>query len=507
MADRFGRRDRAQERLRLAGGLILLALLILLEVTLGNWLERENRRPIDSMTVESFDLEHVLKDHSGQSPLPPKPAGVRRILYLSNSHATTGGYVSKHFRRMLDVVAPGRFQIIDVSTPGVVASSILQRAMLAKEMEVDLVVLQVAYISFSDRFKLAQQDSLAEHFFRPGIFESLPWGFWWRNYDIGMFADHLVHRFSRLARYRNELRTLWEAPLIAWLKPFTGSTPSRIIEVDKQRLMTMPLGFDPTIFDWSLYPLGRNGHLADMRDLLAILSRMDIPVIGSNLPIDFAKQYTNARLNVEDFSRYQEEMRRIFSSTLRYSDYQKCFPVDFTTYDPLHPTWTGARLHAAHLVLLLAESGWWKDAPDMNHLKQALLMQESAVPDFYRQALENIDTSNGRGYRRYDVTDAHVASHLLGQLEKEGWNSPRAYRLLDQTLLRLNFWIREPAPPPKDCPAHFQGVWPEILHEEFVKHVERLAYFRARLEKMAKVPSTILSANPKSRLDWSIHRP
>lgn len=505
--DRFGKRDRREERLRIAGAFVLIVLLVCFEMTLGAFLEQQNRQPIDTMSHESFALQNVLKDYSGKAPLPPKPVGVQRILYLSNSHATTGGKLSVHLQAMLETIAPGRFQVIDLSSPGAFAASLLQRALLAEELQIDLVVIQVAYISFSDRFKLADQDALAEHFFRPGIFGRLPWGFWWRHYDVGLFANHLVQRFWRLSLYINELRNLWEAPLIAWLKPVTGATPSRIVEVDKQRTVSMPAGFDPTFFDWSLYALGRDKHLADLRDLLAILAQSGIPVIGANLPIDFAKRYTNARLNPEDFARYQDELRGIFSSALRYTDYQPCFPVAFTTYDPLHPTWTGARLHAAHLLLLMAESGWWRTAPPAPALSRAILAQEEAVPLAYRQALEKLDQTGGRTYRRYDVADRQIAAHLLGTLDKERWNSPKARAILEQTLLRLSFWSREPALPAEGCPASFQGVWPEILHGEFLKQTERMAFFREALETRSQGGLERLATGSNSRLDWSIRRP
>ncbi|MBF0163928.1 MAG: hypothetical protein HQM01_05370 [Magnetococcales bacterium] len=505
--NRFGKRDARHEKRRLAGALFLIGVLVLLEITLGARLERENRHPLETTPFKQIPLTHLLKDYSGQRPVPPKPPGVTRILYLSNSHATTGGRVSAHLRGMLEALAPGRFQVLDLSTPGIVASSILQRAMLAMEMEVDLVVLQVAYISFSDRFKLALQDFHAEHFFRPGIFERLPWGFWWRNYDVGMFADHLVNRFLRLTLYRNELRGLWETPLIERLKPLSGSRPSRILEVDKNWVMTMPGGFDPTLFDWSLYALGRDGHLADLRDLMAILNQAGMPVIGANLPIDFAKRYTKAERDDADFAQFQREMAHLFSSALRYTNYQACFPVSFTTYDPLHPTWTGARLHAAHLVLLMAESGWWRDAPSPERLSETILDQESAIPDGYLRALREVDTSGGRVYRRYDVTDGAVASHLLGQWSKSGWDSPRGRMLLEQTLARLNFWMQPPAPPDPNCPASFQGAWPEILHGEYRKHAERLSHFRAHLETRASAAGVDARRVADKPIDWSIRRP
>lgn len=505
--DRFGKRDGLHERLRIVGALLLIGVLAWLEITLGARLEGENRRPLETGAFERIPLEQLLKDYSGRTPVLPKPPGVARILYLSNSHATTGGRVSGHLRGMLEALAPGRFEVLDLSTPGIVASSILQRAMLAMEMEVDLVVLQVAYISFSDRFKLALQDFHAEHFFRPGIFERLPWGFWWRNYDVGMFADHLVNRFLRLTLYRNELRGLWETPLLERVEPLSGSRPSRILHVDKNRMMAMPAGFDPTLFDWSLYALGRDGHLADLRDLIGILNKARMPVIGANLPIDFDKRYTRAERNDADFARFRGELAAIFSSALRYTDYQSCFPVAFTTYDPLHPTWTGARLHAAHLVLLMAESGWWRDAPPPERMRGTIFAQEPAIPDDYRRALQEVDTSGGRAYRRYDVMDPSVASHLLGQWTRAGWDSPRGRTLLEQTLARLDFWMQEPSPPDPDCPASFQGVWPEILHDEYRKHAERLNHFRAHLERSASAAGVDARAVSQGRIDWSIRRP
>ncbi|MBF0181125.1 MAG: hypothetical protein HQM03_13970 [Magnetococcales bacterium] len=496
-----GNREPRQDRLRLWAAFVLILLVALLEMTIGASLEQENLRKAGALAEGEAQLGPILKDYAGHPLLPPKPPGVRRILYLSNSHAATGGYVARHLRKMLTAIAPGQFEVFDFSSPGIFGPSILQRGLLAMDLEIDLVVLQVAYISFADRIKLARQDHLADHFFRKGILERLPAGFWWRNYDIGLFTNHLVDRFFNLTRYRVELRELWAKPLLAGL---AGPAHIRIIEVDAERQMTMPAGFDPTFFDWSLYALGRAGHVADTRALLDALQRAGIPVIGANLPIDFSKKYTKAVLDTGDFARFRQEMRATFAPALRYTDYQECFPSHFTTYDPLHPTWFGARLHAAHLLLSMAESGWWSRPPDQEKLIQAILAQEEAVTASYRQALTITEGATNRTYKRYDPTDPDVASYLLATLADPSLPMAKRAAIRQQIALRLDYWSAPPAPDPAaTCPVSFRGGWPRLVRGEFAKARERLDLFRARL---ADFPVLADGSKP-GRLDWSMGKP
>ncbi|MBF0296942.1 MAG: hypothetical protein HQL96_17295 [Magnetococcales bacterium] len=501
----YGNREARQERLRLWAALVLILLVAVLEMTIGTSLEQENLRKARTLTAGEVPIGPILKDYAGHPLLPAKPPGVKRILYLSNSHAATGGYVARHLDKMLTAIAPGRFEVFDFSSPGIFGPSILQRGLLAMDLEIDLVVLQVAYISFSDRIKLARQDHLSDHFFRRGILERLPAGFWWRNYDIGLFTNHLVDRFLNLTRFRVELRELWAKPLLASLSAFAGSARIRIIEVDAERQMTMPAGFDPTFFDWSLYSLGRAGHMADVRALLDALHRAGIPVIAANLPIDFSKKYTKAVLDSGDFARFRREMRDTLAAALRYTDYQECFPSHFTTYDPLHPTWFGARLHAAHLLLQMAESGWWNQPPDQESLIHAILAQEEAVTQPYRRALTGGDkATNKRLYKRYDPTDPDVAAHLLATLTDPALSMAKRAAIRQQILLRLDYWGAPPAPDPaSSCPSSFQGGWSRLVQGEFAKARERLALFRARL---ADSPIAVDGANP-ARLDWSMGKP
>ena len=85
---------------------------------------------------------------------------------------------------------PGKVEVLDISDPGIFAPDILQRTLQALDFQPDVIVMAVAYISFSDRMNLALQAHTARSFFNPGVRKKLPAGFWWRNYDLGIYGHH-----------------------------------------------------------------------------------------------------------------------------------------------------------------------------------------------------------------------------------------------------------------------------------------------------------------------------
>ena len=92
-----GRREPAEDRKRLLFGVLLLFIMGVLELTLG-------------LQVEKQDLERVSgKSHWARLAVdtidtaPGNTASdIKRILYISNSHAATGGEVTKHLQALLD---------------------------------------------------------------------------------------------------------------------------------------------------------------------------------------------------------------------------------------------------------------------------------------------------------------------------------------------------------------------------------------------------------------------
>jgi hypothetical protein len=141
-----------------------------------------------------------------------------RILYLSNSHALTGGRISNHLQILCDRLCPDQLEVIDLSSPGMFAPEYLQRSAAAIDYDLSAVVLPLSYISFSDRMPLRRQALSARSMFKPKVLPRLPLGFWLRNWDISVYSDAAVSQLLRIYRYRNDLRDRWERPLSNGLK-------------------------------------------------------------------------------------------------------------------------------------------------------------------------------------------------------------------------------------------------------------------------------------------------
>jgi len=184
-----------------------------------------------------------------------------------------------------------------------------------------------------------------------------PAGFWLRNYDIGLYGTVLTQRISHLYRNRNALRNLWEQPLAAALRTVsTDNRPVFFVEMEQDERWRFPDGYDNNLFQWNLYASGRRGHMKDMESLLNTYAVQDIPLIALNLPIDFGKSvYTQ---DTDDVNLFRQQLKSVASRSTAFVDYQADFPVAFSTYDALHTTWHGARLHAFSMVLQLKEHGW-----------------------------------------------------------------------------------------------------------------------------------------------------
>ena len=236
----------------------------------------------------------------------------------------TGGYVSRHLQSLLNSVFPGEYEIVNLSSAGMFAPEFLQRFIAATNYDIDMVIIPIAYISLSDRMKLANQAFTSKSFFKPDVFSMLPLTFWWRNYDVGLFCNTLVEHKVKLFKYRNDLRNTWEIPLVTKLYGSGLRGPFCFLEVDENQSWRFPDGFDRNLFDWKLYSLGRKNHLAELADLMSIASSEKIDVIASNLPIDFTKD--PHAVKEEDFKQYQKQIAYIFRSADSFIDFQNFFP-------------------------------------------------------------------------------------------------------------------------------------------------------------------------------------
>jgi hypothetical protein len=273
-----GRRDPAEDRKRLLFGVLLLILVALVELTLGKQIEEQDmERGMSHWTGLSVDTFGTAADASAS------PA--KRILYISNSHAKTGGRVANHLQSLLNELQPGGYEVIDMAAPGIFAPEMLQRMLLGLSQKPDLVIMAVAYISFSDRMKLALQSHTARSFFKPGVFEQLSGNFWLRNYDIGLYLETFLQQHLRVFRYRNSLRDLWELPVARTLKANIDKRPILFLEVDQNQSWRFPEGYDRNLFDWRLYNAGREGHLADLAEAVKTAAGHEVPVLGINLQI------------------------------------------------------------------------------------------------------------------------------------------------------------------------------------------------------------------------------
>ncbi|MCB0332177.1 MAG: hypothetical protein KDD55_01690 [Bdellovibrionales bacterium] len=469
--------------------LLLIAILTTLELTLGAAFRRQ-----DESRSASQDLQNPLTYYrapAGVLPLPQKKEGTHRILYLSNSHARTGGYVSKHLQQLLDTIEPQSYEVLDFSDPGIFAPDMLQRFLEASTWKPDLLLLPVAYISFSDRMQLRRQSFSARSFFRPSIFSSLPLGFWLRNYDIGLFADKATETASSLLGHKKEIRALWQKPLSRFLHSLFGPLPIRFLEVDESQSWKFPKGFDQNLFNWRLYAQGRSGHLADFQSLIDIAKERNIPTLAFNLPIHWEKD-PHKRYQ-EDIVRYEQDLKVHSKNATQYINYENSFPKQFTTYDALHPTWHGARLHAFDLLLRLIEHNF------------VLFSQEDALKAFHetgRISDEQYDSAlSGKyppllevPYIRVDLFDPDIAHELLQLIASIQPGSPDEQNYLRAYSRRIRYWTESTfSCGPLWEKSGFEQAWLTACKQEQLSAIKRISLFQQKLgmlqgQRLARYP-------------------
>jgi len=288
------------------------------------------------------------KDLEGNYPKQEKNKNTKRILYLSNSHALTGGKISIHLQTLLDLLFPSEYEIIDLSSGGMFTPEFLQRFSASLSYKIDYAILPLSYIAFSDRMGLSNQAASAHSMFHSDVIKSLPASFWFFNYDLGLFLNKLGERFVRLYRYRNELRNYWENRVSKWMKSIDNKYVI-FIDSEKNTRWKFPKGYTNNLFQWNLYTLGRDKHLDNLQTLVSLSKANNIPLISANLPIHWEKEPGGKSVN--DIRLFRQELADILEKDTIYSDYQDIFPVEFSSYDALHPTWYGARLHALDFAL------------------------------------------------------------------------------------------------------------------------------------------------------------
>lgn len=481
----FGRREPPQERRRLFALALLVLAVLLIEWWVGAELELE-RHQRTAASAENWAIADYQRGRDGGT-LPAKREGVTRIVYVSNSHAKTGGHVARHLQRLLERLAPGEFEVLDLAEPGIFAPDMLLRTLRAMDYQPDLVLLGVSYISFSDRMGLALQAHSARSFFNPGIASRLSHDFWLRNYDIGIYTDTLASRLSDLYRNRNELRDRWEQPLAHALKRASGDArPSHILELADNTGWRFPEGYDKNLFQWNLYASGRKGHLGDIAELIAALKREEIPLLAFNLPLDLGKSLYSHR--PEDLVRYRAEMEALFADALEYVDYQSFFPKEFTTYDALHPTWHGARLHAFDLLLRLAEHRLFREPPSAERLLAVFDADDPALSAEYLAALDGdyLPPKKSWNFRRLELGEPDNARDLLQRVAlltpiDDGWPT-----LISALAQRIHHWGKERFSVAERPSGALRALWRPAVEGEMGKARERIDHFRRELARLGE---------------------
>lgn len=403
-------RTRAQDRARLVGLVVLAVLAVRFELSTGWVLHHAHDALTESAARNALAYQFSARPDTLQ---PLEANGKFRIVYVSNSHARSGGEIARHVQRLLDAVAPAEFEVFDLADPGIFAPDMLQRILFSRQFDPDLLIIGSSYIAYSDRMKLALQGHSVRSFMHDGVRDSLSLRFWLRHYDLDLYLSTLVAESVNLYRYRNDLRDRWEQPLVAFLAGSDRTKPVHFLEVDQHQAWRFPDGYDRNLFQWHLYAYGREKHLTDMREAVAAVFEAGIPLIAFNTPVDWKKSFYQH--DEGDYAAYQDAMADLFGAAADYVDYQPSFPVAPLTYDALHPTWHGARLFAFDIVLRLARQGVLDSDAETILMRHVELGAADGAA--YRQILLQPRTvAPDDRFRRYDIAEAANAAKLLDRL-------------------------------------------------------------------------------------------
>ena len=483
-------RDTVHARRHLAACLVILCVMVVLELTLGSSLRSQD----EDREANATHWSRIKFRASDRTP------GKELILYVSNSHAATGGKVPVHLQRLLDELQPGRYEVLDLATPGIFAPEMLERVLLGMEYQPKLVIMAVAYISFSDRMKLALQSHSARSFFKRGIFEHLPGGFWLRNYDIGLYLDTFLKQQLNIFRYRNQLRDTWEQPVVDYLKEASGSGQILFLEVDEKERWKFPDGYDNNLFDWRLYAGDKRGHMADLAAAVEYVTARGVPLLGINLPVHWDKSAYGH--DAADYQAFRQQLAAIFPGSAGFVDCQDAFPADFSTYDALHPTWHGARLHGLDIVLRLHRQGLL-DVPGPDAIVDTWAALDTAVSEAYRDNLSGeYDPLDGKQFRRYDVFEPENAGILMRQLAGYRVGSHEEQDHLHRLSLRLRYWQEQPFELPGPVQDdRYAKAFQRAVRIEIERARSRAAWFQKRL---VEFQSRRLLAFPLPNIDTAV---
>jgi len=471
----YGKRDLTTNRKRMVALALLACIVLFLEATLGHELDRLR---VAQIFQDGAGWAHGIYRGGDEARSPPPQKGdEKRIVYISNSHARTGGYVPRHLQRLLNRAAPGKFDVLDMADAGIFAPDMLQRSLKALEFKPDAVVLGVSYISFSDRMRMPLQAHTVRSFFNNGITERLSPGFWARHYDIGLYSNELVADWSALYRNRNALRNLWERPGARLLRQVTGERKRvNFLEVDESGRWRFPEGYDRNLFQWRLYATERDGHLADVRELAAALEGKT-EILAFNTPIDFRKSLYEH--NPRDYAKYRRQIREIFQDKADYFDCEDYFPKQFSTYDALHPTWHGARLHAFDIALRLSTK-----MPGLTEaaLLDAVKADQNEDERRYTQAIEEIPDKRAKGFRRFEISEPKNAKSLLQRLHNAAVETRRHQGFVANLAWRIDYWTNGKFPIPTRDRA--SKLWKSVVVSEIEQARMRADQFKERLVEL-----------------------
>lgn len=476
--DIYLNRDKRTDRKRFIAMLALFAVVLLLEFTIGASFEKQHVKKIISGNINSAMTYFRLPD--GAEPMPIRKNRKKQIVYISNSHAKTGGYVTSHLQKLLNSIAPEKIEVMDMAAPGIFAPDMLQRVLMSLDLKPDMIIMSVAYISFSDRMQLSLQAHSARSFFKDAIYPKLSTGFWFRNYDIGVYGNTFVSHLSRLFRYRNDIRDVWERPIVRSLKKLSDDRYILFLEADEDQGWKFPDGYNNNLFQWNLYAIGRDGHLQDLKEAVESSKQAGVPVLGFNLPIHWEKSiYPN---NQNDYQSFRKSLKNVFQNASEYVDYQDSFPKEFTTYDALHPTWHGARLHALDIALQLAKRDYFIDPVTPQSIVEKYLESEPAISQDYQESLDgNYPALKTLGFRRYDLSEPANARRLMRRLATLPIGSIMERELLLGLGLRIRYWLEEDFAYTTESEDAYRQAFKRGLRTEISNAKKRMGYFKKRL--------------------------
>ncbi len=477
--EQYGKRNRFHATLRGISFAGIICLVFLFEFFTGGKFEQihtdEMKKAGDNWAIVNY------KSSDGRGQIPPKTK--KRIVYISNSHAKTGGLVANHLQNLLNELEPDTYEVLDMADGGIFSPDMLQRMLMSLAYKPDFLILGVAYISFSDRMRLSLQSHSARSFFKKHVFTQLTLGFWARNYDLNIYGNTLASTILKSYRHRSKIRKPLENILVRFLRKQFQFGNILFLQVDENQFWKFPEGYDRNLFQWHLYASGREKHLDDLQDLVRIAKEYEIPLLAFNVPVHWQKSIYKSY--PDDVVTYRKKLKKIFADATEYVDYEGVFPKEFSTYDALHPTWHGARLHALDITQRLTRLELLDPNITESNITQSYLGMEKALSDEYRTYL------NGQyppltvlGFRRFDPFEPKNARKLLRQLNSLQVGTPDEQHFIQDLSLRIRYFRELTFPISEKTKSAFPDSFITALVAEKEKSKIRLEHFSKELIKL-----------------------